>query len=115
MSIQKQKVLLLSKVDKLDSSFVRDLEAEGISVSLVSSIIEARRQLESNGLPFGMIVNLDQLEEDGLDFCDEMTVYAGLPVMLIGSSNPDQSLVSTSLTCADTFVRGTEVYTSEIA
>jgi DNA-binding response OmpR family regulator len=115
MSTQKQKVLLVSKADRLDSSFVRDLEAEGISVILVSSISEARRELENHGLPFGMIVNLDQLEEDGLEFCDEMTVYAGLPVILIGSKNSDQSVVSASFQCADTFVRGAEVYTKDIA
>jgi DNA-binding response OmpR family regulator len=115
MSTQKQKVLLVSKADKLDSNFIQDLEAEGMQVTLVSSIADARRELDAHGLPSGMIVNLDQLEEDGLRFCEEMTVYANLPVILIGSMNPDESIVTTSLECADTFVRSAELYTKEIA
>lgn len=108
MTESKQRVLFVSHLDVLDPSLISTFQADGIEVTVVYSTIMARRDLEAHGLPLGMIVNLNQLEDDGVAFCDEMTMYAGLPVMVIGPAQPDQSLVLDSLEVGDTFVRGWE-------
>jgi two-component system, OmpR family, response regulator VicR len=114
MTAEIGRILLISQPNNLDTSLVQEIEQEGYAVTVVSSIAEARSDLSSQGLPAGMIVDLQGLEDDGMEFCQEMVTYAGLAVILIGSSQTED-IPAAALEYADTYLRRNELSAQEIA
>lgn len=111
MTSQKHRVMLVSNVV---TEFINELQEAGLAVIHHSSISAAREYFVQEGLPDGVVVILDGLEEEGLDFCQELMVYAGLPVVLIGSSNPDPSRIAAAMGCADSYLRQKELSKQEL-
>jgi two-component system, OmpR family, response regulator protein BraR/BceR len=110
-----KRILLVGNSDRIEQSLKDDLESEGILLSSVNTFAEARSYLIKQGIPDGMIISLQELEDEGLDFCNEMTRYAGLPVIVLGSDNSTSALALETLDCADTYLRPEEADSAEIA
>jgi DNA-binding response OmpR family regulator len=116
MNAKKRRILVVSQSDVLDGSLIQDLEHEGYDVTVVSNIEEEREDLFLSGLPAGIILDLQGLENEGLKFCDDMVTYAGLAVVIIGSSQTqDIAYPAEALECADSYVRRSELYGEEVA
>lgn len=108
---QNHHVMLVSRAT---TDFIKELQDAGLSVNHQTSISEARDYLNREGLPDGIVVVLEDQEEEGLNFCEDLTVYAGLPVLLIGNSNPDWAMVASAMGCSDTFLRQKELSRHEL-
>src|SRR5688572_9090885 len=105
MASQNQTVMLVSRSK---SGFIKELQDAGLTVIHQTSISGAREYLMREGLPNGVVVSLEGLEEEGLDLCHELMIYAGLPVVIIGSSNPDPATVTAALEYSDSYLREKE-------
>jgi DNA-binding response OmpR family regulator len=111
MADRSQTVMLVSR---LKTDFIKELQDAGLAVNHQTSVAGAREYLLREGLPDGVVVLLEGQEEEGLELCQELMVYAGLPVVLIGSSNPDPSVVAAAMDCADNFLRQKELSQQEL-
>jgi DNA-binding response OmpR family regulator len=115
MTAESRRVLVISRTENVDGALIQELEQEGYEVIVVSSIAGARDDLTLHGLPTGMLVDLQGLEQEGMRFCQEMVTYAGLPVIIIGSAQSEDVAASEALECADVYLRRKELLPLEVA
>lgn len=114
MPTKMQQLLMISNSQTLVEELRAILKPEGITLEAVASRSEAKTYLAEKGLPLGILIDL-QTVEDGLSFCDEMTLFAGLPVIIIGPDSLDILGVKEALTCGDSYIRQSESTAKELA
>jgi two-component system, OmpR family, response regulator len=111
MASQNHVVMLVSRSK---TGFIKEFEEAGLSVNHYTSVSEARESLARDGLPNGVVVLLEGIEEEGLEFCQELTIYAGLPVVVIGASDSDPSTITAAMDYSDNYLREKELSKQEL-
>lgn len=110
-----KRILMVANPDRVLTNLKQDLEKEGMTLILVPSVADAEQEFSKNGLPDGMFIDLQGFEEEGLKFCNEMTRYPGLPVIILGAEGVHEQIALEALNCADSYLRPEEIYPAEIA
>src|SRR5688572_3831925 len=110
-----KRILMINDPKKVQPDLRESLEREGLILIVTPSLKAAHQDITENGLPVGLLINLEGIEEEGLEFCNEMTLYAGLPVIILGSTDSNEQAAMQALVCADAYLRPNEFSPAEIA
>ncbi len=106
MAANSRKVLLVSNKQDVDFDGLGSELSAGFKLTRVHTPDEARAEMEKNGIPHLMIVDLSMDNgAEGLEFCEAM-YEAGLPIITIGKNGTADDAVE-ALRVADDYVRRT--------